>query len=251
MSSTRIGALQLRPYDHPEAWLRRVGSLVETLVQQGTALIVLPGIPAAFLNAAVYQADRSLQPLQELSRRFGCGLACPLVSNTFDGRLRLTVYLLYRGEMIGSYDQVHVDGERWDPGDALPVFDTPFGKLGIMLGDEGLLPEVSRVLMLQGAELVLWPAAASRFPLRTIARTRADENKVFVALATPLEENSVPQSALVSPAGAFIAQSLPDIEQGIAGQFAWALARYKDMAPKTNVVLSRQPGAYTGIATAA
>jgi hypothetical protein len=56
-----------------------------------------------------------------------------------------------------------------------------------------------------------------------------------------------PQSALISPSGAFIATSLPDIEQGIAGQIAWALARFKEMAPNTNVVLSRQPLTYIGI----
>ncbi|HEX7588091.1 MAG TPA: hypothetical protein VF478_07240, partial [Anaerolineae bacterium] len=79
------------------------------------------------------------------------------------------------------------------------------------------------------------------------ARTRADENKVFVALSTPLEAQMPAQSALLNPAGAFLAAAFPDIEQAIGGQIAWALARYKEMAPNTNVVLSRQPSAYTGL----
>jgi predicted amidohydrolase len=116
-----------------------------------------------------------------------------------------------------------------------------------MQDEEGLLPEVARVLMLQGADLILWPVACSKFPLRTIARTRADENKVFIALATPLEEGVTAQSALFNPAGALIAAALPDIEQAIAGQVAWALARYKEMVPNTNVVLNRQPSAYSGL----
>jgi hypothetical protein len=62
-----------------------------------------------------------------------------------------------------------------------------------------------------------------------------------------LEEGVLPHSALLSPAGAFLAAALPDIEQAIAGQVAWALARYKEMAPNTNVVLSRQPSAYAGL----
>jgi hypothetical protein len=47
--------------------------------------------------------------------------------------------------------------------------------------------------------------------------------------------------------GAVIAAALPDIEQAIAGQMAWGLTRYKEMAPNTNVVLNRQPAAYRGL----
>ena len=99
--------------------------------------------------------------------------------------------------------------------------------------------------MLQGADLILWPAQPSTYPLRTVARSRADENKVFVALANLLEDGFTPQTALVNPAGGFLAAALPDIEQGIAGQVAWVLTRYKEMAPNTHVVLNRLPSAYT------
>ncbi|MBI3940070.1 MAG: carbon-nitrogen hydrolase family protein [Acidobacteria bacterium] len=243
-ASMRLGMLQLKPYPSPTAYWERVTALSEKLACQGTALILLPGIPAAHADAAAYQAEYSLKPLQDLALRLGCGLACPLISKGSNGRRRRTVYLLSKGDLMGAYHQVHLAGERWEAGDTLPVFDTPYGRIGIMQDDEGLLPEVARVLMLQGADLILWNASSSRYPLRIIARARADENKVFIALATPLEENTPTQSALVNPAGAFLATALPDLEQAIAGQVAWALARYKEMAPNTNVVLNRQPAVY-------
>ncbi len=178
------------------------------------------------------------------------GLACPLISKGDGGTLRRSAYLLSSGEVIGTYHQVHLregEGGEWAAGHELPVLHTPYGRIGVMLDEDGLLPEVTRVLMLKGAELVLWPSASSPYPLRTIARTRADENKVFIALATPLEENAAPATAIVNPMGAVMAAAFPDIEQAIAGQIAWGLTRYKEMAPNTNVILNRQPAAYKGL----
>ena len=251
-STMRIGLLQLKPYASPQALLARVTALCETLVRQGAALLVLPGVPAAHTGEPAYQTEVMLQPLQDLSTRLGCGLACPLISSGTDGKRRKSVYLVSSGDVIGTYHQTHLSPEQggeWEAGGSLPVWDTPYGRIGIMLDDEGLVPEVARVLMLQGADLILWPAASSRFPLRMIARTRADENRVWVAHAAPLQGEGPASTALINPAGVPVASALPDVEHALAGQIAWALSRYKEMAPNTNVVLNRQPAAYRSLAS--
>ncbi len=243
----RVGALQFKPYQSADTYIQRVTALTETLVRQGASLVLLPGIPAGYADSPAYAAEHVLPHLLDLSSQLGAGLACPLISRGEDGKRRRSMYLLSRGDVIGTYHQAHLrEGEagEWAAGDAMPVLETPYGRIGMMMDEEGLLPEVTRVLMLQGAELILWSSASSRYPYRTIARTRADENKVFIAVATPLEEGATPATALVNPLGAVMAASLPDIEQGIAGQIAWGLTRYKEMAPNTNVVLNRQPEAY-------
>lgn len=239
----RVGAVQLSPYPSPSAFIARAGHLCETLVRQETDVIVLPGIPDGYMNAPAYQAEHTLTPLCELSRRLGCAVACTLIS---ENRYK-TVYLIDAGDVLGTYRKTHLSNGEADElhaGDSLTVHDTPYGRIGILLDDEGLIPEVPRSLMLQGADLILWPAQTSTYPLRTIARSRADENKIFVAVVTPLEESAPPQTAIVNPGGAFMASTLPDIEQAAAGQIAWGTARYKEMAPNTNVVHNRQPAAY-------
>lgn len=244
----RLGALQLKPYPATADFLQRVTTLSETLVRQEAKLVLLPGIPAGQDDAPAYQSDNTLQPLQALSQRLECGLVFPLISRDDQGKRRRSVYIVDRGQIVGVYHQVHLDdwatGAGFSPGDQLSVFETRFGRLGIMQDHEAVLPEVPRSLMLQGADLILWPAAASAYPLRTIAQSRADENKLFIALATPLEAETTPQTALVNPAGGFLAAALPDVEQAIAGQMAWVLTRYKEMAPNTHVVLNRQPAVY-------
>ena len=43
------------------------------------------------------------------------------------------------------------------PGDEYPVFDTRFGKVGMMICYDGFFPEVARELSNNGAEVIAWP----------------------------------------------------------------------------------------------
>ena len=56
-------------------------------------------------------------------------------------------------------------GERFwfRAGDRYPVFHMDFGTVGLMICYDGGFPEVSRILALSGAELILCPSA---FPIR-------------------------------------------------------------------------------------
>ena len=71
----------------------------------------------------------------------------------------------------------------------LPVVDTPLGRLGLLAGEDILYPHYARVLIYNGAEVLLNPARERRdagFESRRRARrTRAYENSAYVAAATP------------------------------------------------------------------
>ncbi len=68
-----------------------------------------------------------------------------------------------RGEILARRLQVHLaPRERsWGlvAGHALEAVDTPWGKVGLLLGSDIRYPEVGRILALQGARLLLAPAA--------------------------------------------------------------------------------------------
>jgi predicted amidohydrolase len=74
------------------------------------------------------------------------------------------------------------------PGDEYPVFDTRFGKLGIMICYDGFFPEVARQLTNRGAEVIAWPVWGCN-PL--LAAARACENHVYIVSSTyePPERN--------------------------------------------------------------
>jgi predicted amidohydrolase len=107
------------------------------------------------------------------------------------------------GEIVGEYRRTTprgpwlYQGSRfWDfhyqEAAALPVFETPWGKIGIAICSEVYVPEVSRILALQGAEIIFLPAGVPKPELwhtwRTLIFARAIENLCFTATCQNLFE---------------------------------------------------------------
>ena len=99
------------------------------------------------------------------------------------------------GELAARYDKSflwHFDRRWFAPGDAYPVFETDFGRVGMLVCADGRLPEIARSLALNGAQIILdltaWVSggAARRRPhddpaSSTSCAARAAENGVWVA----------------------------------------------------------------------
>jgi predicted amidohydrolase len=121
------------------------------------------------------------------------------------------------------------------------VVETAAGNLGVLVGEEAFVPEVARCLALNGADLLAWTAFEGHEMAERLARTRADENKVYVAAAYPGGGLvSSPDGALLTavPAGLDVAMSAPvNIAQ----------SRYKERAPGTDVIRNRIPEAYAAL----
>jgi len=154
------------------------------------------------------------------------------------------------------------------------VYDTPAGRVGVMLDREGLLPEVPRLLALAGADWIAWPCSLPADLVELLARTRAAENRVFVVAAntpdplrirspgaanrgtsphdppgTPGQGNSTDGGAslVVDPDGRILAQAFVGRDQSIAGQAHLCLARTKTIVPGTDAMADRRPETYTAL----
>lgn len=133
------------------------------------------------------QAQAALDALSKAAAAHQFYLAANLKER--DGEKRfLTSYLLGPdGKLIGKYRKSHrLPDEDIALGDALPVFDTPLGKIGLMIGSDQCWPEVPLVLALDGAELILWShgpePVPQEYPLEILARARAlDDHVTLVA----------------------------------------------------------------------
>lgn len=80
-----------------------------------------------------------------------------------------TIVLIDRGQIIGLYDKTHLtvdhrpglselknESRMFLPGEKLGLFDTRFGRLGILICHDGEYPEVWRCLALEGARAIFW-----------------------------------------------------------------------------------------------
>lgn len=140
-------------------------------------------------------------------------------------------------------------GANADPGGTLSSRTLDIGalRLGSIVGEEGLVPEVARIVTLQGAEFLLWTADADTPLALNVARVRAVENRVWVGLIVPAGsyEAGEPMSALIDPDGRVIAIALRGHDQLVTGVVNVATARLKQMAPGTDVLEGRQPEMYS------
>lgn len=89
------------------------------------------------------------------------------------------------GKVAGKYRKVCLPRGEVDagcaPGSEYPVFETRFGKVGMMVCYDGFFPEVARELSSRGAEVIAWPVWGCN---PRLASARACENHVYLVSST-------------------------------------------------------------------
>ncbi|MGA2624308.1 MAG: nitrilase-related carbon-nitrogen hydrolase [Bacteroidota bacterium] len=115
--------------------------------------------------------------------------------------------------IVGLYRKVHLYNREnlfFASGDfGFPVFELPFGKVGIMICFDWIYPESARSLALGGAQLIAHPSNLVMPYCPEAMVTRCLENRVFAATADRIGEEErggvkfcyIGQSEVVSPKG--------------------------------------------------
>lgn len=185
-----------------------------------------------------------------------CYAVLPTVESTSEGQHTTAVLIGPQG-VIGRQRQVHRSPHEqgWStqacnaPG--FTVFDTPLGRIGMLLGPDGLYPESTRVLTLMGADIIVWAAAWQHADeRRLLAVSKAVDNRVYLVCANRTDAPSPGGSFVVPPAG------FPhwDVNVNAAPNTRWgavmpvfaelAIARQKCMEPGVDMLRNRLPHTY-------
>lgn len=93
-----------------------------------------------------------------------------------------------RGWSVWRWRKTHIQAhdQQYAPGEALPVWPTPWGPVGIMICADRRWPETARTLRLKRARLILNPTYGMHHEAKTWwMRTRSYENQCFIAFAYP------------------------------------------------------------------
>ena len=178
-----------------EACLARL----ENAAAAGCELLVLPecatsGYMFPSEEEAVRFAEEipgpSVEALAEACGRHGLHCVAGLLERDGD-RLRNTAVLIGPAGLLGRYRKTHLPFLGVDrfvtPGDEpSEVYDTPVGRIGMVICYELRFPEPTRALALGGVELVVhptnWPTPVRPFA-DFLTRARAAENRVFLLTA--------------------------------------------------------------------
>lgn len=132
--------------------------------------------------------DPMVRQIGRLAKRLKCYLVFGASEKDKNGTIRNAAFLLDRqGRHVGTYYKTH-PCECYAPGDALPVFGTDFGTVGIVICADRRWPENIRCLRLKGAQIILNPTWGWWGEGNTvIMRTRAYENGIPVCFTHPQE----------------------------------------------------------------
>lgn len=231
----RIAQLQLPVFTSKDDTYSYVTAACEKAAEAGADLIALPEMfccPYETTNFPLYaekEGGATWQFASDLARRLGIYLSAGSMPEADEnGRIYNTAYVFDRqGQQIAKHRKMHLfdinvkggqvfqESLTLTPGNEVTVFDTEFGRMGLCICYDFRFPELCRLMALQGAQLILVPAA---FNMTTgpahwelTFRSQALYNQVFTVGTAPARDLSASyhswgHSIIVDPWGTVVSQ---------------------------------------------
>lgn len=202
--------------------------LIEQAAADGAELVVLPENamysnpdPAADISGAVETLDGPfVSAVRDAAKRHGIAVVAGMTETLEDDpRSSNTVIATdASGELTGAYRKVHLydafgfkESDRIRPADFKPLTFSLGGlTFGVMTCYDIRFPEISRLLVDAGADVLLVPAAWAVGPAKedhwtTLARARAIENTTYVVTAGQTAPRCTGHSVIIDPMGTVVA----------------------------------------------
>lgn len=229
----RLAVCQIRTETDKELTMKKAADMIRDAAAQGADIAVLPEMfncPYSnkyFKSFAESENGESIAAMSQWARENGIILVGGSVPEKDGDKLYNTCYVFDRsGELIAKHRKVHMfdveiengvsfrESKHFSPGNEITVFDTEFGKMGVMICFDIRFPELCRSMAKRGARLIFCPA---QFNMTTgpkhwelSLRARAMDNELFFVGASAARYEGFAyecwgHSAAVSPFGEVIA----------------------------------------------
>jgi 5-aminopentanamidase len=220
---------------------------LEEAAGAGAQLLVLPecAIPGYMFESgdeALPYAEEipgpSTEALADACRRLDVYAVCGLLERDGDVLHNAAVLVGPEG-LVGSYRKTHLPFLGVDrlvvPGDELPVYETPLGRIGVEICYDLRFPEVTRTLALKGADFVAHPTnfpMAAKVQTEVITLARAAENRIYLLTANRVGNERWGEfcgwSQIVDPYGRRLAEADETEETLLVADVEIEKARDKD-----------------------
>lgn len=214
MEKIKIAAIQMPTVADKMENVRTVKAYLEKIKDENPDFVILPEMfccPYQTENFPIYAEKEGGPVWQQLSgyaKQYGIYLiGGSMPEKDAEGNVYNTSYIFDReGKQIGKHRKVHLfdidvkggqtfkESDTLTAGDSDTVFDTEFGKIGVMLCFDIRFPELSRMMVNDGAKVIFVPAA---FNMTTgpahwelSFRTRALDNQIYMVGCAPARDVS-------------------------------------------------------------
>jgi len=211
--------------------------------ERGATLILFPELsltgyvpPAHLHKAAESIPGPSIRYLEEITEKENIHVILGMLEQSREGHTPFsTAVLLGPKGFIGKYRKRQFQLE-----DQALVFETPIGKIGLIISYDVFFPEISRLLMLKGAQLITCISASppvQRKLFETFTAARAAENNVFLAYVNLTGSGDALQfyggSRIIAPNGDVILQAKYNEEDLVVGRINYSYLKQNEMLTPT------------------
>lgn len=256
-----VAMVQLNSRDDVAANLDAALAGIDEAAAGGARLVVLPEVwtylgPDAGQDAAAEPVPGPLTDrLGAKARQHGIYLHAGSILERVEGEPRLfntSVVFDPAGDLIATYRKIHLfdvdldgdtsyrESDSIAPGDEIVTFDLDGTTVGLAICYDLRFPELFRILALQGAEMILLPAAftmtTGKDHWETLIRARAIENGVYMVAVGQVGEHPpgrwcYGRSLIADPWGLVIAQAPDRVGVTLAEVDLGEVARVRRQVP--------------------
>lgn len=207
----KLALIQMKIKNTPEENLVEAKKMLAKAAKENIGIAVFPEMFACpydnscFPRFAMDKDDPFLTEMGNAALEYGIYIVAGSVPEKFKKKIYNTSFVFDpKGRRVERHRKMHLfdidveGGQRFmesdvlSPGEEFTTFDTPWGKLGLMICYDIRFPELARLLALKGAKGIIVPAA---FNMTTgpahwelSFRARALDNQVFMAGVAPARD---------------------------------------------------------------
>jgi len=271
-SLVKVAALQMEPQiGNKDRNIEETLKMIDLAGKKGVELMVLPELSntgyifnsrkEAFSLAEEVPEGPTTQEWITAAKKYNAYI-CAGINEREGNHLYNSVVVVGPEGYIGTYRKTHLWNEEklwFEPGNlGFPVFSLPFGKIGCRICYDIWFPEVTRILVAQGADIICdstnWVVVE---PLQTKAKPTAAVsaqqmslmNAVYSICADRVGEERgcvfIGNSCITDPGGGFVAgPGDPDKPELVMAEINLMLARYRHWSDFNNPMTDRRTDLY-------
>ncbi|MEG2017308.1 MAG: carbon-nitrogen hydrolase family protein [Clostridium sp.] len=214
MGKMKVAMIQMRVVEDKLRNIEVAAEYINEIVTENVDMVVLPEMfccPYKTENFPIYgesEGGPCYRMLSSIAKEHGIYLVAGSVpEKDEEGRVFNTSYVFDReGNKIGKHRKMHLfdinveggqcfkESDTLSAGKDVTVFETEFGKIGLAICYDFRFPELSRLMVEDGAKVIVVPAA---FNMTTgpahwdiLFRTRALDNQVYTIGTAPARDES-------------------------------------------------------------
>lgn len=174
-SSVKIGLVQMSMSEDQSKNLNKAERMIRQAAKKGAQIVCLPEL----FNSLYFPQEETSRPIAEkipgptiaaLSRVTRESKVVLVGGSIYEkaGKKMYNTSVVFDddGTILGKYRKVHIPNDQsfyeqhyFDPGKEYRVFETKYGKIGVLICFDQWYPEPARVLRLKGADIIFYPTA--------------------------------------------------------------------------------------------